>query len=668
MSIVDRVSKLFEQDQSHWKEIYLAAEDDLAFQSDEKFAQWDADAAQARYDSGRPVLSIDQLGQFIHQVSNDIRMNTPTIGVIPSGGEASQETAEIYKGLIRNIEYKSQADDAYDLAADFAVRCSIGFITIKNDYEDDDSFNQELIINRVVDPFSCFIDSNSIEVDGRDAMRGYELVSIPKDEFKERWPEKNAVSFGEDGKEAKDGEYVTICYFYEIEETEKRVGMDETGNMVDAFDDVEYRVTRTIKKRKVKCSVLSGEEELESSIFPGKYIPIVPVYGEEMWNKGKRYLHSLIRKSKDAQRMFNYWKSLETELLMKQPNAPVMVAEGQIEDYADDWKNPGKTMALRYKTVDAQGNPAPAPQRLEPPVIPTGIVNAARETVEDIKSTMGLYNAAIGMRSNEISGIAIQRRQEEGSVATYHFADNLNKSIAHVGRILVCAIPEVYDAPRIIRIIDEEENPKEVGINGAYAEEQEIEFDLKRGKYDVKVIPGASYTTRRQEAAEFFSSLVTRQPELMNVMGDLMFANMDFTGAQAMAERMKKIIDPKFLNEEEEVDPEKEQMALAIQQGEQVIAQLQATIAEKEQELDNKQAELMIKAKSEQNKAEADAAKNEIERLKLVLEQEKANLEREKLATDRMKFEAEAQYKMTALALKEKELAQRDIKPVSEMF
>jgi hypothetical protein len=381
---------------------------------------------------------------------------------------------------------------------------------------------------------------------------------------------------------------------------------------------------------------LSGKEVLEETTFPGKYIPIVPVYGEEAWLDGKRNLFSLIRKSKGAQKMYNYWKSLETELLMKQPQAPIMVAEGQIEDYAEDWLNPSKAMALRYKVKDAEGNAVGAPQRLEPPTIPTGIVNASRQTVDDIKATMGLYNASIGARSNETSGIAIQRRQQEGDVATFHFADNLNRSIAHVGRILVCAIPEIYDTPRVIRIIGSEDEPKEVGINGAGVEDQEEGYDLTKGKYDVRVISGAPYTTRRQEAAAFFSDVVKSQPDLMQIMGDLLFKNMDFTGAEAMAERMKKLIkrtNPDMIESDDEEqpapDPEKMQMAQVIEQSQQAIAQMQQEMQGMQAALDNKQGDLQIKAQSEAQKAEEAQSQNQLAMVKMRLDDEakKAELE-----------------------------------------
>ncbi len=649
--VIKRAQDNYQRDKDHWEDIYRKAREDMKFISDDEDAQWNAEDRALR--EKRPCLQIDQLGQFIHQVANTIRMNTPTINIIP-GTDGDIETADVFKGLIRNIEYKSNADEAYDTGSLSSIRCSIGFIFVDHGYVGNNGFEQELTIKRCVNSLQCWIDCDSIEADGSDARRGIKIQPMSTQEFKRRYPNKKVSSFGEDTKSNyKDEDSVNVAEYYEIIEETKEVGLTDTGDMQEVVEDVEYSSVRTLKKPKVMRYILSGEEVLAQSTFPGKYVPIVPVYGEEAWIDGKRQLYSLIRKSKDAQRMYNYWKSLETELLMKQPNAPIMAGAGQIENYAADWQNPQKSMVLRYETHDADGNALPAPQRLAPPTIPTGIVNAARETIDDIKATMGIYNASLGVKSNETSGVAISRRKEEGDVATYHFGDNLVRSITHVGRLLVCAIPEVYDTARIVQIIGKEDEPQQIGVNGAMAPDQERPFNLKDGEYGVRVITGASFTTKRQEAADFFQSIVEKQPQLMMVMGDLLFKNMDFAGAQAMAERMKKVIDPKFLdeNKDQPVDPEKEQMKMVIQQGEQMIQQMQAEMADMQQQLKNKDGEVQVKAQSEQNKSQYEDGKLKLEILKLQQEAEKNRQENE--------------FKLAALQIKQREL---DIKEADLMI
>lgn len=630
---VQKALENYQDDKDAWGDVYKKALEDLKFLSDDPYAQWSEQDYNARVRTNRPALTLDQLSQFIHQTANDIRMNTPSIGVIPANTEATEDIAEVYKGLIREIEYYSNADDVYDTASLNSIRCSIGFIRVDFEYEDE-GFNQRLCLKRVVNPLSVFLDAESIECDGRDAKRATILDTMLVEVFKKKYPNAQPVCFESDNKEArKNGEYITVAEVFTVEEDAETI-VAEDGE-----------TSREMVKRRVARKIMSGAEVLEESTFPGKFIPVIPVYGEEAWINGKRHLFSLIRKAKPAQQMFNYWKSLETELLLKAPQAPVMAAEGQTEDYAEDWLEPEKAMVLRYKQKDVEGNPAPPPQRLEPPTIPTGIVNASRSAVDDIKAAMGIYNAGLGMMGNEVSGVGIRQRQQEGDVATFHFQDNLTRSITQVGRVLVSCIPEIYNGPRVLRILGMEDEPTNVAINGALNEAlqlgQEKPIDLASGRYDVRVKTGGSYTTRRQEAAEFLTQLVQTSPEMMNIVGDLMFENMDFTGSNVMAERMRKVIDPKFL-ENDGQDPRLIQLAQQLEQSQQMIAALEA-------QLGSKQAELQIKAQGEENDAEEARVKAEIQLLELQLEQQKQT-------ADVQMRQQELQLKERELRLKEAEL------------
>jgi len=616
-NIVGRAQRLAQAEKSAWSEIYEAARNDLNFLSDEQGAQWNERDYKARVESGRPALTIDQLSKFTHQVVNDIKQNTPTIKIIPHSGGADIETADVIAGLIKDIEYNSGADEAYDTAATFAVKSSIGYIRIDHDYADD-GFEQELQIKRAINPQAVYLDHRSIEIDGSDALHGFVFENIKVSEFRKKYPEKDPCSFWEieQKEDVTEESEITIAEFFEVVDEKRRIGLTEEGETENYEEGKQYVSERETSERIVKRYMLSGNDVLDETTFPGIYIPIIPVYGEESWENGKRKLFSLIRKAKDAQRMYNFWKSVETEILMNQPRAPIMAAEGQVEEYRDEWLSPDKSAVLRYRNVDVDGKPAPPPQRLMPPQTPVGIVNASRMAVDDIKATMGMFDASIGQRSNETSGIAIAQRKAEGDIATYHYGDNLVKSITHVGRILVSAIPVVYDTARIIRIVGEEDEVKSVGINGEKMEDQERSFDLRKGRYSVRVITGAPFTTQRQEGAQFMADIIMRQPQMSQVFGDLLFKNMDFPGAQAIAERVKKTIPPQLLDENEgEIapDPEKQQMQAIIEQGQQLIMQMQQQMSDLEKRLNDKTAELQIKARSEAEKAQNERFKIETE-------------------------------------------------------
>ena len=653
--LIERAKKGYEEADSHWSSIYEAGKEDLYFLSDSEGAQWDQKSFEARKRRNKPALQIDQLTQFVNQVSNDIRMNTPSINVIPHSGGADIETAEIFQGKIRDIEQSSNGDDAYDYAVNSAIKGSIGFLRVDHRYKDDESFAQELYIERVVNPFSVMIDPSSVAPDGSDAKCGWVLDEISKEEFEKKYKGFAPVSFQTKSSIGDDKEKITLCEYFEIEEELINIAKLEDGSVVEVADGEKYSEVREVVRSVVKRYHLSGEDVLKETTFPGKYIPLVPVYGEEAWRDGKRCLHSLIRKAKDPQRRYNFWASTEAELLMKSPKATVIAVGGTTEAYAEDYIDPDNAIVLRYDQTDARGNPAPAPQINPGPQIPSGIVNAMQRAAEDIKSTLGLYNAFIGQRSNETSGVAIKQRKMEGDRAVYHFGDNLVRSITHVGRILVSAIPVIHSESEIIRIVGKEESSEEVGINGALVEGQERSFFLAEGKYNVSVTTGASYATMREEAAEFFQQVIQSQPQLIEVAGDLMFKFMDFPGAQALSERMKKLVPPHLLEEEAE-DPSV--MALK-QENEQLKQSFQAIGAEMQavkQQLDNKQGELQIKSMDSQLKAEAEKAKAELEVMKLQL-QEREGMSDTAIKQRELEIkEKELEIKIAELQLKEREM------------
>ena len=606
--ILDLANKRAKQAKDSWSDIYQSAKDDLHFLSDKPHAQWDEQQASDRISIGRPALQIDQLSQFIHQVSNDIRMNTPTIKIIPDGMDSDPETAEAIAGRIKAIEYKSNADAAYDMAADFAVKSSLGFIRVDRGYVADEGFEQELKICRVVNPLAILLDPDSTEPDGSDAKFAFVFDEITKDDFEKRWPDATPKSFGDEtAKEPQKGsDKIVIAEYFCITDENKEVGLLDDGSTEDYDKKKKYKSRRKVSKRKVMHYTLSGEDILAETTFPGKYVPIVPVYGEESWENGVRHIFSLIRKSKSAQQMYNLWKSLETELLLKQQQAPVQAAVGQMRGFEEDWKKPDKAMVLYYNQTDINGDAAPPPERLQPPTIPTGIVNAARETVDDIRSTMGMYRASVGdSREQAKSGVALKQLEQSGDVASFHFGDNLVRSITHVGKIIVCALPEVEDTARIVQTIGLEDEMKPVGINGKVVDKQEKTFDFTKGRYDVRVVTGPSFTTQRQEAASMYmDALKILPPEIAVQTLDLVFKYQDAPGSQALAARFKKLVDPKLLDEkdreENQPDPQVLQLTAQLQQ---VTAEAQQQIQALQAELQNKQGDTQVKMAEVQIKA-----------------------------------------------------------------
>jgi len=262
--------------------------------------------------------------------------------------------------------------------------------------------------------------------------------------------------------------------------------------------------------------------------------------------------------------MYNYWVSQEAEMLALAPKAPFIGYGGQFEGYETQWKTANTTnwpyLEVNPDVTDGSGSILPLPQRAQPPMASSGLLQAKAGASEDIKSSTGQYNASLGMTSNERSGKAILARQREGDVGTYHYGDNLARGVRHITRQLVDLIPKIYDTQRVARIIGEDGETDMVKIDPMQAEpvkkivnQEGIVIDKiynpSVGKYDVVVTTGPGYATKRQEALEAMAQLLQGNPQLWQVAGDLFVKNMDWPGAQEMAKRFAKTIDPKLMQD-----------------------------------------------------------------------------------------------------------------------
>jgi hypothetical protein len=324
---------------------------------------------------------------------------------------------------------------------------------------------------------------------------------------------------------------------------------------------------RVAQAKKVKWWKTNGYEVLEEQDWPGRWIPVVRVVGNEYEVDGQVYVSGLVRNAKDAQRMYNYWTSQEAEMLALAPKAPFIGYGGQFEGYEHQWKTANVTnwpyLEVNPDATDGQGAVLPLPQRAAPPLPQTGLIQAKLGAADDIKATTGQYDPSLGATSNERSGKAILARQQQTDTGTYHFVDNLARAVRYVTRQIVDLIPKIYDTQRIARIIGIDGETSMAKIDPTQPEPVRKVMDQSGvviekiynpsvGKYDVVVTTGPSYMTKRQEAMDAMSQILQGNPALWQVAGDLFVKNMDWPGAEELAERLQKMIDPKLLADEED--------------------------------------------------------------------------------------------------------------------
>ncbi len=594
--------------------------DDLKFSAGE---QWPDEIKQARHQDARPCLTINRLPQSIHQITNDQRQNRPSIKVSPVDDKADIDTAKILQGLVRHIEYSSNADTAYDTAFDSAVRVGFGYFRICTEYADSFGFEQEIKIKRIRNRFSVYLDPSYQEPDGSDANWGFVFEDIDKDTYKAQYPKSEAASMEEwtavgsarspwmSAKSCRVAEY--FCREYK----EADLLLLNTGDVIEASElevamqlDPQVQIVdqRTSVVPFIKWYKINAVEVLEETLWPGKWLPIIPVLGEEYDIDGKRILEGVVRQAKDPQRMYNYWASAETETIALAPRAPWVGAAGQFEGYEAQWKtaNVRNHAFLEYNPLSHNGTPVGPPQRnvFEPPV--QAISNARMMAAEDLKATTGIYDAALGARSNEKSGVAIQRRSLQAQTSNFHFMDNLSKSIRHAGRVCIDLIPKVYDTARAVRILAEDGQEEIVRINEVFKHKGKlVTYNLGAGKYDVTVNTGPTFETKRQEAVQSMIDLTRAYPQAAQLAADIMVKNMDWPGAQEIAERLRKALPPGIAEEKDKKPIPPEIQAQMGQMG-QMIEQLTEQLKHKTEQINTKALELESKERIEMAKIQAE--------------------------------------------------------------
>jgi hypothetical protein len=590
--------------------------DDLKFYagSPDNRWQWPADvlatrgSVQGQTINARPCLTINKLPQHVRQVTNDQRQNRPSGKVIPADDHADIEVAEIFNGMVRHIEYISDADVAYDTACENQVSYGEGYIRVLTEYCDENTFDQDIKIGRVRNSFSVYMDPTIQDPTGADAKWCFITEDVTKDEYQRMYPDSAPITtlqtlgVGDQNlSQWLTEDTIRVADYYYVDYDRATLNM-YPGN-VTAFEGTpedkqlkeiygKPKKSRESDRVKIKYCKINGYEILEERDWAGKYIPVVRIVGNEFEVDGRLYVSGLVRNAKDAQRMYNYWVSQEAEMLALAPKAPFIGYGGQFEGYENQWKTANTTnwpyLEVNPDVTDGQGAVLPLPARAQPPMASSGLLQAKAGASEDIKASTGQYNASLGMTSNERSGKAILARQREGDVGTYHYGDNLARGVRHIVRQLVDLIPKVYDTQRVARIIGIDGETKMVKLNPDQPEAVnkimqgdiviEKIYNPSVGKYDVVVATGPGYATKRQEALEAMAQLLQGNPHLWQVAGDLFVKNMDWPGAQEMAKRFAKTIDPKLMEDGDkspELQMAEQQMQAMGQEMEQMHQMIQ---------------------------------------------------------------------------------------------
>lgn len=642
--ILDEAKKFRDDAQAYWQPIYEQGLDDKKFVTI-KGAQWEGDSLAKRQAEGKPSLEINICRAYVQQQINTMRQNRPQAKVVPVDSGADPEIAKIFEGLIKDVEEASNFEDALDAAAANQVHAAVGFYRIITDFINEKSFNQEPRFQTVVNPQAVLIDPLSKELDGSDMSKALVCEWVDKESIEAEYGKDAVTSFDMDGSaDWFNTTDKTVCvaeYFYKDRVADTLYLLNDGTTefksvLLEQWDEVDLEAfivdERKTYRTEIKWIKLTGDKVLESGVFPGEYIPIFPVYGEVTWVENKRHVFSLVHFAKDPQRLFNYWKSTEAHILQKNQDDVLAVDDRAIAGYEREWANPSAYGYSRYRSTDENGNQLPMPQRMGAAAPPVGILNASESAKALIPDILNMHSPQMGQEVNNQSGVAIGLLQRQSDTAQFHFQDNLNKTIRHSARVLIGLFPILYDTEIVRRIIGTDGDSELVKLNAKpeTPDEQEkaingILNDVSVGRFDVRLDTGPSFNTQREQSFALMMQLVQSNPNLFNLVADLIVINSPLLNAKEIAERVKMLVPPQALGQDK-IDPE--QAKAQIQQLDQLVQKMTQDLEVLQQELNDKNADRNIEMMKVELQAQKDiqvaqinaASRSDVQELRGVVE------------------------------------------------
>lgn len=566
-----------------------------AGKDDAKFicgAQWDPIVEQRRKNERKPTLTFNRLVAFMAQIIGNRLMNETEIRVLPDDG-SSKAIANIREGLIRNIFRNSGAVFARDEASKYQVIGGEGAYTLKIDYASNDVFEQEMRIGVIYDPYAAVFDPLGIEPSGGDCEFTFVGEDIPQQQFKKRWPWASETSFMDEKSWNRSGFWMTqdtvriVSYWRMITEGYKTLALYKDGTVHDVTDMEEFEwipfaetypdgspYTRDVPKRFARLYICSGNNILEGPYdYPCSSIPVYRVPGWEV-NDGERiHRWGLIRFLKDPQRLHNYWRSTVAEQLVAAPRNKWLTTPDAVKGHERKWRNsPTSDDPFLYFNDGEQ-----APVHIPPPGIDAALVNEATSTNQDLKDISNLHEAAMGMPSNEVSGVALQNRQSISDVGTYIYTDRLRMADLRCATNINELIPHIYDTKRTLAVTGVDNKVNAVVLN----DPSNPESDVTLGKYKVSVEVGPASATKRTLANDQMTAFVNAAPQIAPLVMDLIAEAQDWPQSVEFARRFKTQLPPGIVPQDE-MTPEMIQAQQAAQAVQQQQMQLQQAMQQVE--------------------------------------------------------------------------------------
>lgn len=569
---------------------------------------------------GKPRYTFDMTSPIVDQHMRQIEESSFDIRVSPAGGEATKETAQIYDGVIRNIENMSNAGHVYKAVARGMIASGFDAFRIVQKYVDSDSFDQDLIVEHVPNAIDRVWFGPSESQDRSDAPWSIVLHAMSKADYDVKWPDGSGQSVSE-GRQAnaywQRQNLVIIGEFLYYEESARELVLMSNGRVYEVDDDYKtiadelklLQITE-VRRRKAKakrvCSrFFDGSNwlgEAKETVFA--LMPVIPCYGNFWLFEDKILYQGVVEKLYDPQRVLNYSLSREIE-------------EGALAPRAKYWMSMAQSTGHEgtLATLNTNSDPVqffnPDPQLPGPPQQQGGAqINPGLSRISETMRTMigqtaSMFAANMGDNPGLQSGVAIDKLQTAGEAGSNKYVKALEFAITYGAKVLIKAIPKTYDTQRQMRLMYEDGSTEIQVLNQEVRDQQTGQMitlnDLSQGTYDVVCRSGPSFKNKQEETIAAMTELAQTDPTIMQIGGDLFLKAVNSPVADALAARKRaQMLSQGLIPESEMTDEEKQAMAQKSQQTPPDPA--------------------MVLAQAEMEKAKADQMNAENNRIKLEID------------------------------------------------
>lgn len=613
--------------------------------------QWEPQWAEVNKD--KPRYTFDLTTPIVDQVVGDLEQYDFDVKVTPSGGEASEDVAETYDGLVRNIENISGASHVYSQCARDVAVGGFSAWRIIQAYNDGDSFDQDLMIKRIPNPIDRVWFGPHNEPDASDADYCFVLSGMDPEEYKEKYPDRKSSSVNSDRQHSSffhRNDQVMLGEFLYLKKKERELHLLTDGRVVDAdeyaslADELkEMGVTIEKSRKRHYMEVYSRLFDTDGWVTEARptvfrhMIPVVPMYGNFAIVEDKVTYSGVVEKLMDPQRVFNYSLSREIEEGALAPREKFMVTPNQIEGYESDWARMNVS-ADPYQIYNPDPQAPGAPQKSGGPQINPGLRNISTAMQQVIGQSAGMFAANMGDNPGLQSGKAIEALQDRGDRANNKFLRCREIAQEKTGKILVDAIPRIYGPKRQIRILGQDGVANTVTVGELVQDRQTGELmvlnDLSQGKYDVQCTSAPSFKTRQSETVRALTEIGGVDPTVIEIGGDVLLGNIPSPGMDEVAKRKRQqlfnagLIPMDQMTEEELAQMEEAQNQEPEESPEMVLARAEEAKAQADamavqQKVQESQQEFQIKLAQ----LEIEKGKLEIDRYQLQIEAQKAGVD-----------------------------------------